>query len=310
MSILISRSTRFQDHNPGPYHPESPERLAAIDEAFAQAQTDGLSLEDLAPQPISNEDILRVHKQSHIERLNEVSGQSTHLDSDTAVSSASVDVARLAAGATLSVFETVALRTGTAGLSLVRPPGHHAIAERAMGFCLLGNMAIAAKSLLDRQIVERIAIYDWDVHHGNGTQAMFIDDPRVLFMSTHQWPFYPGTGAASETGIGDAEGSTVNIPLPEGTADDEILSITENVLAPRVKSFSPDLILISAGFDGHTNDPLGGFRLTTSGYKQLACRWRDIAESTCQGRIAGVLEGGYNFDALAQSVLATAKAWA
>ncbi|MBX2810814.1 MAG: histone deacetylase [Myxococcales bacterium] len=310
MSLVVAKSPRFQDHDPGLRHPERPERIAAIQTVLKTAAEEGLQFETVEPQPIETTELRRVHSETHLQKLDEISGQSAQLDPDTATSPQSVPIARLAAGTTLKVLESVATTKGNAGMSLVRPPGHHAVPERAMGFCLINNLAVAAKSLLERGIVERIAIYDWDVHHGNGTQAIFYNDPRVLYMSTHQWPFYPGTGSAAETGQGAGEGTTVNVPLPEGTNDDVILRTSREFLLPRVKNFSPDLVLISAGYDGHISDPLGGFMCSTEGFRELAKIWRDVAEHCCHGRIAGVLEGGYHLDALSNSVRVTLESWA
>ncbi|MEL6190109.1 MAG: histone deacetylase, partial [Myxococcota bacterium] len=272
--LLLARSPRFQDHDPGPYHPERPERLAAIDTAVDGALAAGVAADTLELRPATREELARAHGEPHLERLSALRGQAAQLDADTATSAASVDVAELAAGATIDMMQSVLSGRHHAGLALVRPPGHHAIPERAMGFCLLGNVAIAVKNLLDTGAAERVAIYDWDVHHGNGTQDMFYDDPRVLFMSTHQWPFYPGTGAVEETGAGEAEGSTMNLPLPAGSGDEDLLTLTRDVLAPRVRAFAPDLIVVSAGYDGHVADPLGGFSVTTDGYRELSLRWR------------------------------------
>lgn len=309
MSLIVARSKRFEDHEPGQWHPERPERIAAIEQALTTGIQEGLKLKNVTPREIEYEDLLRVHDSAYLSQLSTAEGQVAQLDPDTATSVDSVKVARLAAGTTLQVAEQVLAQRNTRGMSLVRPPGHHAIPSRAMGFCLLSNIAIVAKSLLDRKIVERVAIYDWDVHHGNGTQHIFYDDPRVLFMSTHQWPLYPGTGDKHETGADKGEGYTVNIPLPSGTDGTSLLEVTNNIFANKVKNFSPDLILISAGYDGHIMDPLGGFRCTTEDYRILASRWRELAETYSGGRLAAILEGGYHLKALGDSVRATLEAW-
>lgn len=310
MSLLLVRSPRFREHDPGQWHPERPERLVAIDRSIEAARAEGLRFDALDLRPATELELLAVHHESYLTQLEEVDGRPVHLDADTSLSSASVEIARLAAGTTIDLVSAVAESSGTTGMALIRPPGHHAVPDRAMGFCLLSNLAVAVKYLLERKMVERVAIYDWDVHHGNGTQAVFYDDPRVLFMSSHQWPFYPGTGSKSETGIGKGAGTTINVPLPAGTGEEEILRVTDELLAPQVRNFSPDLILISAGYDGHQADPLGGFGITTEGFRTLATRWRELATELCDGRIAGVLEGGYDLDALGSSVRATLEAWA
>lgn len=304
VSLAIARSTRFRDHVAGPGHPERPERLAAIDAAL-----EGLAFDELAPRPATDAELGAVHSDRHLAALAAAEGRSVRLDPDTATSPDSVEVARLAAGAVIDVARAVVSGRAHAGFAAVRPPGHHAVPEAAMGFCLLGNAAIAARALLDAGEVERVAIYDWDVHHGNGTQDSFYDDPRVLFMSTHQAPFYPGTGAASETGRGAGEGYTVNVPLRAGDGDEALLDVTRSHLAARVEAFAPDLVLVSAGYDAHAADPIGGLRVSTEGFSELALRWRELAERCCGGRIVGVLEGGYDLQALGASVRATLDAW-
>lgn len=306
MSLLVARSTRFTEHDPGPGHPERPERNAA---ALRGLEGAGVPLEDVPLRPVTEAELLRVHAPSFVEQLEAMRGRAGQLDPDTHTSPASVEVAALGAGATIDLFTRVAEGQGRAGFSLVRPPGHHSTPTQAMGFCLYGNLAVAAKHLLETQVVERIVIYDWDVHHGNGTQDMFWEDPRVLFMSTHQAPFYPGTGSMKETGAGAGEGTTVNLPCPAGTTEAQILGLNEDVLIPRARDFAPDIILISAGFDAHLDDPLGSLGMSTAGFGELASRWRDLAEEVCGGRIAALLEGGYDLNALESSVAATAKAW-
>ncbi len=306
MVLFVARSLRFRDHDPGPFHPERPGRLAAIERALDAAP---LTFETIPPRPATDEELLAFHRPEYLERLAAVRGRAVPLDPDTPTSADSVDVAREAAGAAVDLLSRVASGRGDAGLGLLRPPGHHALPDRAMGFCLLGNVAIAVKRLLDVGAVGRVAIYDWDVHHGNGTQAAFYDDPRVLFLSTHRWPFYPGTGRREDVGAGRGHGSTQNFPVPAGTSGATLLEITDEHLAPAVRDFGPDLIVISAGYDAHEDDPLGGLEVTTEDFGALAERWRAIAEETCAGRIAGLLEGGYDDDALAASVLATAEAW-
>lgn len=309
VAVLLARSPRFRDHDPGAWHPESPGRLQAIDATLDEAERAGLEFEAVPLRPVTDDEILLVHSEAHLARFVGAAGRSYDFDPDTHASPESVDVARLAAGTTLDLVRMVATRAQP-GMALVRPPGHHALSGQAMGFCLLGNIALAAKSILEAGHAERIAIYDWDVHHGNGTQAMFYNDPRVLFMSTHQSPFYPGTGRASEVGVGRGEGTTVNIPLPAGTSDEEVLAVTDELLSKRVRDFSPDIILISAGYDGHEADPVGGFRMSTEGYQRLANRWRALAQEVSGDRIMAVLEGGYDLEALAASVRATLEAWA
>ena len=224
------------------------------------------------------------------------------LDPDTYVSRESLEVARLAAGGAIDLARAVASGRLHSGLAAVRPPGHHAEAGHAMGFCLFNNVAIAAQALRSEMGIERIAIVDWDVHHGNGTQHVFEGDRDVLFASLHQFPFYPGTGALDERGHDRGLGSTVNLPLPAGCGDAEYGLMFDTLLAPLLLAFKPEFILVSAGFDAHERDPLGGMRVTTRGFGLFARRLCAVADETCGGRIALALEGGYDLEALADSV--------
>ncbi len=306
MPVTVVRDQRFMAHDPGPGHPECPARIQAIELGLQNTE---LSLAELAPRVATKEELLRVHTEGHLDRLETAEGRNLQLDPDTICSPDSVQTAYLAAGATIELCSSVAAGKSDPGLALLRPPGHHAPADRAMGFCLLNNVAIAAKALIAEGLAERIAIYDWDVHHGNGSQDIFYEDPQVLYLSTHQWPFYPGTGAAHETGAGAGEGATLNCPLPGGTTDEVLLEVNRSVLIPKVRDFAPDMILISAGFDPFEDDPIGGFQISEDGFTALAGHWRELAESICKGRIAGVLEGGYDLSGLSRCVQRVLKAW-
>ncbi|MCA9549608.1 MAG: histone deacetylase [Myxococcales bacterium] len=307
MAVSVVRDPRFGDHDPGEGHPESPARYRSVARAVDEAEA--LEILDIPARLATREELTAIHQAEHVDHVLRLRGQSAALDPDTYTSPGSVDAACLAAGGAIDLAVAVADGKAPPGIALVRPPGHHAIPGRAMGFCLMNNVAAAAQALLQTGRAERVAIYDWDVHHGNGTQAIFYDDPRVLYMSTHQWPFYPGTGAARETGRGAGEGTTVNLPLPAGTDDEALLAASEDVLMPRVRAFAPDFILISAGFDPLVSDPVGGFRVTRAGFEALAARWRAFAESQCGGRIAAVLEGGYDTDMLGALVVDLMRAW-
>lgn len=245
-----------------------------------------------------------VHRPTHVQRIREripASGQA-YLDPDTPVSPFSYQAAQLAIEGVLTAADRVMSGSVSNAFCAVRPPGHHAESNRAMGFCLFNNVAVCARYLQMQYGLKKIAIIDWDVHHGNGTQQIFYEDPTVLYFSIHQFPFYPGTGAEDEVGAGAGKGYTVNCPLPPGKGDDEYVSIFEKVLIPTLKSFGPEFILISAGFDAHREDPLANMRVTEAGFGELTRLVKSCADHLCQGRIVSCLEGGYNLGALARSV--------
>ena len=253
------------------------------------------------PRPATREELLRVHGAAHITAMSETSGQATKLDPDTFTSPESYEIALLAAGAAVQAMEH-ALDTGETAFALVRPPGHHAERDTAMGFCLFTNVAVAAAAALARGL-SRVAIVDIDVHHGNGTQWMFYADPRVLYVSTHQFPFYPGTGAADETGTGDGLGFSFNLPLTAGATDGDYVTAYAAVSA-RLEEYAPELLLISAGYDAHEDDPLASMRVTTQGYGSIVRSLRDAARRIgCP--IMLVTEGGSDLPALRACLAAT-----
>ena len=285
-------------HDQGPGHPERPERLEAIDDHLRQRFP---QLQRHSAPAADAQDLRRIHDSDYVDEILALRGERAVLDPDTVIGPPSVDAALLAAGCAMAAAES-ALVDDRPGFALVRPPGHHAEPSRAMGFCIFNNIAIAAAHALANPGADRVLIVDWDVHHGNGTQDAFYDRGDVLFFSSHQSPFYPGTGAADETGEKDGEKTTINVPLPAGVGDDELIDIFKSTLVPAARDFDPDLVLISAGFDAHCLDPIGGMQITSEGFADLLDIVTEIAEDCCERRLALVLEGGYHLEALARSV--------
>jgi acetoin utilization deacetylase AcuC-like enzyme len=297
MSLIVVTSDRFADHLTPPGHPERVERAEAMQVVVSRwVERGGLVV---APRAATDDDLARVHDVEHIASIVRARGRATMIDADTFTSPESEDVARLAAGAVLTAVDH-AIDGGaqSRAFALVRPPGHHAEADRAMGFCLYNNIAVGAAWARARGLA-RVAIVDYDVHHGNGTQWMFYEDPTVLFISSHQHPFYPGTGAAHEIGRGAGTGFTVNLPIEVGATDADYDLAYRNVALPVLEEFRPELLLVSAGFDAHERDPLAGMRMTTDGYGVLTSRLLSAADELCDGRIVFVTEGGYDTAALA-----------
>ncbi|CAN5593474.1 histone deacetylase [soil metagenome] len=293
MSVLMVSHPLFLEHLTGPHHPERPSRMAAVGAAVSDPLVADAVIA-LEPLPATRADLERVHPPElleHLERTASAGGGA--IDADTVVSVRSMEVAALAAGAGLTAVD--ALRRGEAGAAFcaVRPPGHHATKGRAMGFCLVSNIAVVAASLVAAG--ERVWIFDFDAHHGNGTQDVFYDDPRVLFVSTHQWPLYPGTGHFTETGRGAGAGTTINVPLPAGTTGDVYLRAFDDLIGPAVERFAPTWVLISAGFDAHRADPITDLALTAGDFAALTARAVALAPP---GRVLAMLEGGYDLDAL------------
>jgi len=292
--MRLITSPRFEEHVTPPGHPERMERAHVFDAAAARWAERGVQCSD--PRPVTREELLRVHSAEYLETIAASEGRAVMLDPDTFTSPESVEIAGLAAGATVQAAEHALARNESA-FALVRPPGHHAERDRAMGFCLYNNVAVAAAHALAAGGKSRIAIVDIDVHHGNGTQWMFYGDPRVLYFSTHQFPFYPGTGAADEIGTGEGRGFTFNVPLEMGATDADYDLVYRSGIVPVLCEFGPDLVLVSAGFDAHERDPLASMRVSTAGYAAIV---RQLVASAKNGAIAFVTEGGYDLSALAE----------
>jgi acetoin utilization deacetylase AcuC-like enzyme len=289
--VLLITSPRFEEHVTPPGHPERMERahvFTAVADRWVQNGAPHAS-----PRAATREELLRVHAEAHVDAMAATAGRAVMLDADTFTSPESFEIALLAAGAAVQAAEHAFAHREPA-FALVRPPGHHAEQNSAMGFCLFNNIAVAAAHAIDRGL-ERVAIVDIDVHHGNGTQWMFYDDPRVLYVSTHQFPFYPGTGAADEVGTGDGAGFTVNVPLEVGATDADYEVVYRDIVAPVVSEFAPQLLLVSAGFDAHERDPLAGMRMTERGYGSVVRRLMQVAPD---GAVGFVTEGGYDLGAL------------
>jgi acetoin utilization deacetylase AcuC-like enzyme len=293
----------YLEHDMGSGHPESPNRLRAIMQQLEQSRT-AARLTRIEPLKAEDKWITQIHTAGYVASLNQhapTTGR-VSLDPDTSMSPGSLTAAYLAAGGALAAVDAIMATQVDHVFCAVRPPGHHAEAGRAMGFCLFNNVAIAARYVQKRHGLKRVLIVDWDVHHGNGTQHSFEDDPTVLFFSTHQYPHYPGTGRATERGKGAGEGFTINVPMEAGEGDDEYRAIFHKALVPAVDDFKPEFVIISAGFDAHKDDPLASMGLTEAGYADLTNIVAGLAKRHAQGRILSSLEGGYNLTSLSASV--------
>jgi acetoin utilization deacetylase AcuC-like enzyme len=297
----------FNLHHTLEGHPENYRRLETT---WALLEADGIlnQLIQLPSRAAPLNAVLRVHTPRYIEALQKIAdGGGGHIDGDTYVNPDSYHAALLAAGGLLAVTDAVLDGRADNGFALVRPPGHHARIHRGMGFCLLANAAIAARWAQDHHGAERVLIIDFDVHHGNGTQEIFYEDPTVFFFSTHQYPYYPGTGAADEVGVELGHGTTINVPFPAYVGDEGYLQAFRRLLAPAAREFRPDLIFLSAGYDAHWLDPLASMHLSISGYAALVQEVLALADELCAGKLIGVLEGGYHLNVLAHSVLTTLR---
>jgi acetoin utilization deacetylase AcuC-like enzyme len=301
MAVSLVYSPRYLSHNRGIEHPESSQRLAVLIRRLQNSPLkDYLDWQD--PFEASDEDLLRVHTRAYINLIKTLSFMGGGwLDNDTFVSSASFNIATLAVGGAMRAFE-LAIENGIHSLALVRPPGHHASQDRGAGFCIFNNIACGVRYAQEKLGIEKVLIVDWDLHHGNGTQDIFYEDPSVLYFSLHQYPWYPGTGRIDEIGKEKGKGFTVNVPLPAGCGDEEYIKVCEEILPPLVRRFSPDLIAVSAGFDAHFADPLGGMFLSPFGYAYLTRILKQLNEELNKRGIVFLLEGGYNAEGLSASV--------
>lgn len=305
MSTALLLDRHFADHDPGDFHPEAPGRILAVIDAL---ESSGLAAEcPLVPAREANDDEIRlVHGDAYLRKvLAEVDGRGSGqlTTGDTQYGPASLPVARSAVGGVLNAVDGVLGGKWRNAFCAVRPPGHHATPDRGMGFCLFNNVAIAARHAQQKHGVERVAIVDWDVHHGNGTQDVFYEDGSVFFFSTHQHPWYPGTGSKDETGAGAGRGTTLNLPLPAGSGMAEIGAAFRGPFAAKMRDFKPELVLVSAGFDSRRGDPLGQFTLEDEDFAELTRLLLELAESSAGGRLVSVLEGGYNQAGLAKAVV-------
>ncbi|HDH96460.1 MAG TPA: histone deacetylase [Proteobacteria bacterium] len=302
--VGIVRHSIYLEHDPGPYHPESPERLRAIYSMIDQEKLlQTLGLVEIDARKAAREEIEWIHDPRYIDLVASTAKRTyVSLDPDTSTSPESYEAALMAAGGLLEAVKAVHDGTVDRAFALVRPPGHHAERDRGMGFCLFNNVAIAAEYALKRLGAKRVAIADWDLHHGNATQHSFYERSDVLYLSTHQFPYYPGSGAAHEVGTGEGEGFTVNVPLSTGHGDGDYMRIFEELFKPIILEYRPDMILLSAGFDIYERDPLGGMSVTPQGFGQLTRILLEIAEETCNGRLVATLEGGYDLTGLALGV--------
>jgi acetoin utilization deacetylase AcuC-like enzyme len=286
-------------------HPENQQRLKTILHVLQEHKMKD-RLAPIPAVPITAERLQRVHSPRYIEQVRRLAQQGGgHLDMDTYVRPDSYDAALMAAGGLVEATEAVLNGEVDNAFALVRPPGHHALRQRGMGFCLFNNVAIAARYALAERNLDRVLIMDFDVHHGNGTQDEFEADPAVMYISTHQYPYYPGTGQWNEKGRGDGTGSIVNVPLEGGVGDEGFARIFQEVVGPAAWRFQPQMLLVSAGYDAHWDDPLAYMQLTVNGYASIARALKDLADELCDGRLIFTLEGGYHLEALAYSILNT-----
>jgi len=305
MTTAIVHHSIYQEHDTGEGHPEKPERYGIVMEALRRDEELWPKLLELPATVASRGVVQACHTPQHYKAIERVVSEGTgYLDSDTVVSMRSMDAALTAAGGVCRAVDALVQGEATNAFLPLRPPGHHATAERAMGFCLFNNVAIGARYAQSLPGIDRVAVVDWDVHHGNGTQGIFYDDPSVFFFSMHQYPWYPGTGARGENGVGRGRGYTLNVPMRAATGAREQRNMLDAALEEIGSKFKPDLIFISAGFDAHESDPLGQLLLTDTDFTLMTRSVKQWAANVCEGRIVSCLEGGYNLNTLGKTVRA------
>jgi acetoin utilization deacetylase AcuC-like enzyme len=300
MSVGVVADKIFENHIPSYGHPESPERVRAINDMLKEKGIIS-KLKQIPLRKAEKEEITLIHTESHFNRIKSTDGRSVYLDADTSTSPDSFQTALFAVGSSLNMIDEFMKGNIKRGFALIRPPGHHAESDRAMGFCLFNNIAIAGEYCIKKGM-ERVAIVDWDLHHGNGTQWAFWTRRDVLYISTHRWPYYPGTGSLKEVGEGEGRGYTVNLPLPGGADDSVYSGCFEEIIVPIIRNYSPDIILVSAGFDPHIDDPLGDMRVTEKGFGAMTQMLVELAEEIGAGGPFLFLEGGYSIKGLTESV--------
>ncbi len=308
VSTVVVKDEIFLEHDPGFGHPESPNRLRAIYSRLEGGDVKPL-YQVLSPRMATREELAWNHSPSYIERIARTAGVSHYqLDPDTSTSERSWEAACNAVGGVFNALDSIFKEDFFNGFALIRPPGHHAEREHAMGFCLFNNIALGAHYCVRQLGCKKVLIVDWDLHHGNGTQRSFYEENKVLYFSTHQFPYYPGTGAAFECGAGSGEGFTVNCPMSPGLGNEHFASVFNRLLEPITRQFQPDIILCSAGFDVYKDDPLGGMQVDTNGFAFMATKLLDLAEELCNGRLLFCLEGGYDLHGLSEGVAAVLRA--